>query len=283
AVAVAWGALLAWGLARGLGTGLIAPLDALGKVARRLGHGERAARAVEAGDLEVAELARGFNQMADRLRNDEEARVRAERLAALGELSAAVAHELLNPLTVILGDPRLKVGELRELRDEAEHARRVVEGLLGFARPGEEPATTVRLGELAERCVERLGPMADSRDLRLVVTGEEREALIASPSAARQVLDNLVRNAIEASPPGAEVEVELVPGLGVRVHDRGPGLPEAVRRRLYEPFVTGRPDGTGLGLAVCQRIARGLGGTLRHDDRPGGGTTATWVVKEVYA
>jgi signal transduction histidine kinase len=283
AMAVAWGGLLAWGLARGLSVGLIGPLDELGQVARRLGYGERDARAVEAGDQEVAALARGFNHMADRLRADEEARVRAERLGALGELSAAVAHELLNPLTVILGDPRLKEPELRDVREEAEHARRVVVGLLGFARPGEEPATTVRLGELAERCVERLGPTADARDLRLAVTGEDREALIASPSAARQVLDNLVRNAIEASPAGAEVVLELVPGLGVRVHDRGPGLPEAVRRRLYEPFVTGRPDGTGLGLAVCQRVVRSLGGALRHDDRPGGGTTATWVVKEPHA
>ena len=283
AMAVAWGGLLAWGLARGLSRGLIGPLDALGQVARRLGQGVRDARAVEAGDSEVAALARGFNQMADRLRADEEARVRAERLAALGELSAAVAHELLNPLTVILGDPRLKEPELRDVRDEAEHARRVVVGLLGFARPGEEPATTVRLGELAERCAERLGPAADARDQTLRVTGEDREALIASPSAARQVLDNLVRNAIEASPVGAEVVLELVPGVGVQVHDRGPGLPEAVRRRLYEPFVTGRPEGTGLGLAVCQRIVRSLGGTLRHDDRPGGGTTATWVVKEPHA
>ena len=77
--------------------------------------------------------------------------------------------------------------------------------------------------------------------------------------------------------------MELVSGVGVRVHDRGPGLPEVVRRRLYEPFVTGRPDGTGLGLAVCQRVVRSLGGTLRHDDRPGGGATATWVVKERHA
>lgn len=281
--AVAWGGLLAWGLARGLSVGLIAPLDALGQVARRLGAGERDARAIEAGDQEVADLAQGFNQMADRLRADEEARVRAERLVALGELSAAVAHELLNPLAVILGDPRLKAADLRDVRDEAEHARRVIVGLLGFARPGEEPATTVRLGELAARCVERLGPTADARDVGLVVTGEASEALIASPSAARQVLDNLTRNAIEASPAGGEVTVELVPGVGVRVHDRGPGLPEAVRRRLYEPFVTGRPDGTGLGLAVCQRIVRSLGGRIHHDDRPGGGTTATWVVKEPHA
>ena len=95
--------------------------------------------------------------------------------------------------------------------------------------------------------------------------------------------DNLVRNAIEASPVGAEVVLELVPRVGVQVHDRGPGLREAVRRRLYDPFVTGRPEGTGLGPADCQRIVRSLGGTLRHDDRPGGGTTATWVVKEPHA
>jgi signal transduction histidine kinase len=199
----------------------------------------------------------------------ERARIRTERLAALGEMSAAVAHELLNPLTVILAqadDPAV--------RAEATHARRVVEGLLGFARPGREAPAPVDLAAAAADTADRLAMVADGRDVRIEVHAPSPRVVDLPPSAARHILDNLVRNAVEASPAGGVVEVEV--GESVRVADRGPGLPAAVRARLYEPFATGRPDGTGLGLAVCQRVAQSLGGGLAHADRPGGGTVATW-------
>jgi signal transduction histidine kinase len=109
----------------------------------------------------------------------------------------------------------------------------------------------------------------------LAVTAAPAVRLVAPPTAVRQVLDNLVRNAIEASPAGGTVEVGLSPDR-VEVRDRGAGVPAAVRARLYEPFVTGRRDGTGLGLAICQRVAVALGGALTHADRDGGGTVATW-------
>jgi len=73
------------------------------------------------------------------------------------------------------------------------------------------------------------------------------------------------------------------PGPVVEVRDRGTGIPEGVRSRLYEPFVTGRSDGTGLGLAVCQRIARAHGGHIEHRERAEGGTVAVWTVETSHA
>jgi signal transduction histidine kinase len=163
-------------------------------------------------------------------------------------------------------------------RAEAEHARRVVQGLLGFARPGEEPAEIVNLGDAALASAARLAPAADVREIRIAVDAAPGVTTMASPSAVRQVLDNLVRNAVDASLPDGVVEILVRAGPVVAVRDRGVGIPAKVRARLYEPFVTGRAEGTGLGLAVCQRIARAHGGDLRHEDREDGGTVATWTV-----
>lgn len=270
-------ALAAW-VAQRLARAVLGPLLALQDAVRRFGEGRKDIRAPVVGDRELVELAGGFNAMADAVGESEERRVRSERLGALGEMSAAVAHELMSPLAVILGDPATKRPELSAVREEAEHARRIVQGLLGFARPGEEPPVELDLAEAARSAVERAEPEADLRGLRLALRAQGSPSITASPSGVRQVLDNLIRNALEASAEGALVEVEVGDGPVVRILDRGQGIPAQVRERLYEPFATGRTDGTGLGLAVCQRIARAMGGRLSHADRDGGGTVATWLV-----
>jgi signal transduction histidine kinase len=269
----ALGLVVAWRLARGI----LGPVGELRASAAAFGEG-RALPAPEQGDDELSELGRAFNSMVEKVVASERRRVEMERLAALGEMSGAVAHELLNPLSVILGEPEMKRPELAAARQEAEHARRVVQGLLGFARPGEEPAVRVDLMRAAEAAVDRVATQADLKDVTVQLSPGAPISVLASPSAVRQVLDNLLRNAVEASSAGSAVELELKQGPVFEVRDRGPGLAANVRPRLYEPFVTGRPDGTGLGLAVCQRIARAQGGSLAHLDRDGGGTVAVWTL-----
>ncbi|MFZ5479516.1 MAG: ATP-binding protein [Myxococcota bacterium] len=265
-------------VARRLAAAVLGPIEAIRAAAHAVGRGESSVRAPVTGDEELADVARAFNAMVESVRHAEERRVRSERLAALGEMGAAVAHELLNPLTVILGDPAVRAPGLASVREEAEHARRIVQGMLGFARPGGEPPERIDLVRAAREAADRQAVFADGRDVRIEVRGPGEMHVLVSPSAARQVLDNLVRNAVEASPDGGVVEVEVIPDHAVRVLDRGPGLPERVRVRLYEPFATGRAGGTGLGLAVCQRIVRAQGGELAHRDREGGGTVATWEI-----
>lgn len=255
-----------------LARAVLGPVEALRGAARAFASGDPARAPVD-GDEEMAELGRSFNAMVRQVHAAEERRLAAERLAALGEMSGAVAHELQSPLAVILGHPALANPELRAVREEAEHASRVVRGLLGFARPGEEDAREVDLLQAAR---EAAGRMAMAGDVDVRVEGEGAR-ILASPSAVRQILDNLLLNAVQASGPEGLVEVRVGPD-GVEVADRGPGIPASIRERLYEPFVTGRHAGTGLGLAISQRIARASGGALVHRQREGGGTVARWEV-----
>ncbi len=278
-VGIAAAATIAHHLARAV----LGPVTALHAASRALAAGSPA-RAPETGDAELADMGRAFNQMVAQVQAAEARRIEAERLAALGELAGAVAHELMSPLAAMLADPALRTPDLSHVRGETEHARRVVEGLLGFARPGEAPATEVDLATAVQDAVMRATPLADAGEVEVLLHDLAASDLHASPSAVRQVLDNLLRNAIEASPRGSSVEVALSAlerpqgSAVVEIRDRGPGIPDTLRARLYEPFATGRPGGTGLGLAVCQRIVRSQGGRLTHLDREGGGTVVRWEV-----
>jgi signal transduction histidine kinase len=264
-------------IAARLARAILGPIGALETASRAIATGS-SARAPEEGDDELVEVGRAFNAMVEQVRAAEHRRIQVERLAALGEMSGAVAHELMNPLAVILGHEALRAPELAPIRAEAEHARRIVTGLLGFARPGEEPEEDVDLRHAATQAAARIATTADLRDVAVRAVEGSPVAFVASPSAVRQVLDNLLRNAVEASSPGSAVEIDVREGPVVEVRDRGPGIPHTVRARLYQPFVTGKPNGTGLGLAVCQRIVRAQGGSLTHRDREGGGTVAVWEV-----
>ena len=277
AFVVVTGAVLAGVVSAALARQILGPIDSLRSAVRAFGE-RKDTPAPTGGDDEVAELGRAFNDMVARVNAAEIRLVERERVQALGEIAGAVAHELMSPIMAILGEAREDPIDPARIRAEADHARRVIQGLLGYARPGEAEPTAVRLDEAGSAAAERAVPFGDSRSVGVRWVGGAPCTIQAAPTAVRQVLDNLVRNAIEASTAGDDVEIEVV-GEAVEVRDRGPGLPPKVRSRLYEPFVTGRAEGTGLGLAVSQRIARALGGRIVHTDRTGGGTVARWEVR----
>jgi signal transduction histidine kinase len=257
------------------------PLTRLTGTSRAFGEGDLLARANLGDDVatEIRVVGEAFDAMADALVAAESARAAAqdrrvatERLAALGEMSAAIAHELMNPLAAIVAtttDPTV--------RGEAAHAQRVVSGLLAFARGGrDEDAVDVDAAAEAQAALDRAIGLADARDVALTLEVDAAPPVLRAPrGAVRHVLDNLVRNAVQASPQGGRVRV-TVAAHGIEVRDEGEGIPSQVRARLYTPFVTGRPDGTGLGLAVARRIVTALGGDLSHEDVTPRGTLARW-------
>jgi len=228
-----------------------------------------------------------------RVRELEEQVRRSERLAGLGVLAAGIAHEVRNPLVGVRGAAQLLEGEpafpaaLREYTGmiirQVDRLNRLVGELLTLAeqRPLEpQPCNLHHVLEEALRLAE--GGQRPGRFQILRQYDPEVPAAAGDFDRLLQVFLNLVRNAMEAMPEGGELTVrtrfERVapqcggrPAVRVDVQDRGPGLPEEVRSRLFTPFYTTKDGGTGLGLAVSLRIVAEHGGAIEAENRPGGG------------
>lgn len=221
-------------------------------------------------------------------RRAEERRL-AERLAEIGEVSAGLAHELRNSLASLRGYLTLIERDsaedpspdrrtfLAELRHEADHLQRVVDDFLSFARPGEVHLEEVDLVRLLER-VGADPALAETR-VRLSHDPDGDYRVAGDVHLLERAFRNLVRNAAEAdrSARAGGVDVSLAAGresVEVTVSDRGTGVPEKLRPRVFHPFVSGRPDGVGLGLALTHKIVEVHRGSVRLDERAGGGTEA---------
>ncbi len=269
------------------------PVAALRAGAERIGRGDLGARIALPGDDELAELGRVFDRMAEDLTARQAELLEASRLASIGQVASGVAHEINNPLGVMLGYLRLlrreaalaDREELRIIEDETRQCQAIVAGLLDLARPVRLQIGTVELGEIVSEAVSRFDDSGQSTGVSVTVHPGPPLQITADESKLRQITVNLLGNAIEAArDPGAgapTVEVSWASdadGASLRIEDRGPGIPEALRARVFEPFVTTRARGHGLGLAIARSLARAHGGDIELDPRPGGGTSARLTV-----
>ena len=213
-----------------------------------------------------------------------------ESLAALGELSAGIAHEFKNSLATISGYAQMIRAESQG--DAAENAQRilqqtralahVVTEFLKFARPQELANEEVAVGQLVERVTSEL---RDSLPQAEIVSEGQFECISGDEGLLRQAVLNLVRNAAEAAgerPSGAQVivrgAVEQTGGRTIQrlsVADNGPGIPPSDLSKIFAPFFTTKPNGTGLGLAIVQKIILQHGGSIDARNRPEGGAEFT--------
>jgi signal transduction histidine kinase len=253
---------------------------------------------VAAGELE--ETATSLRNKSEELRHSyaelklvQDELVRKKQLAAVGELAAAIAHEVRNPLAVIvnavagLRRVELKEGDratlLNIVEEESGRLNRLVTDLLRFARPVDVKRSPVSLIELANRTRSVVG---DDYEVDVRASDDpDIQVIWVDPNLFRLVLDNLVSNACQSMRGGGRVEISVSRkdhhgelAAMVEIRDRGHGMDAQVKRRALDPFFTTRPSGTGLGLPIVQRIVEAHGGELTIESAEGQGTTVTLAI-----
>ncbi len=220
------------------------------------------------------------------LRTNQERLVRYERLSAIGEMAARVAHEIRNPLVAIGGFARSLQREVAEgdpkresldiIVDEVRRLEGIVREVLDFSRPSPPRIAPVRLDRLAQEVAELMRTELDAASVRCHVEAPEDLPMAAADrDQIYQVLVNVVGNALHAMPRGGELTIRLrsIPGaIELSVRDTGVGMSSDVRAKIFEPFFTTKPSGSGLGLTIAAQIIRDHNGEIRVESREGEGT-----------
>ncbi|VTR93643.1 histidine kinase : Histidine kinase OS=Singulisphaera acidiphila (strain ATCC BAA-1392 / DSM 18658 / VKM B-2454 / MOB10) GN=Sinac_1279 PE=4 SV=1: HisKA: HATPase_c [Gemmata massiliana] len=281
------GLLLGYGLARGLRRAmdslLIRLQDASGMQEVATVEWQRDGRSV----LDGPEgLANRVEQIVRQLQQREQDVRRAERLAAVGQLAAGVAHEIRNPLTSVLLliqmarlDPAagaLTDADLALIDSELGRIEQSLRTLLDYARPPKLERVKCDLTAVAESAVQLVRGRAGQQGVTVRFIPPEAITLDADPGQLRQVVVNLMLNALDAMPTGGNLELNVGrdgTDATLTVTDTGPGITPAMLPRLFEPFATGKETGVGLGLVVSRRIVEDHGGVLHGFNRPVGGAT----------
>ncbi|MBI3621063.1 MAG: HAMP domain-containing protein [Nitrospirae bacterium] len=303
------GALLAAGASVLLARSIVAPLQSLVTAVESVGQRE-AYPQVEIGRRdEIGYLGERFNAMVsglaekDRQLNElyrrekeranlleDEIRIK-ERLAALGEMSAGIAHEIRNPLGAIAGftellDRRVTDPAARELTREilleVQNLNRIVTQFLTFVREPQLRLEPADLPAVVKAAIDAV--MADKGRAGIRLETQMADGLPAVPVDAdllKQAVMNLIQNGIDAMPSGGTLGIRLEarePWLLIAVSDSGEGISPADRRRIFDPFFTTKKEGTGLGLAITHRLIQAHGGKIEVESQPGRGSCFTvWL------
>lgn len=241
-----------------------------------------------------------IRSMVDQLHETQQQLLRSERLAAVGQLAAGVAHELRNPLTSVKlliqtaarrgPAPSLSEKQLWVIQEEIARMEITIQGLLDFARPAVLDRVRHDLRETVQRAVNLIEGRAKQQGVTIRLRTPEQAVMVdGDPAQIHQVFVNLLLNGIDAAAHGGTLDVAITaPDMSsgccrVMFRDSGPGIPETFLGQIFEPFVTTKEHGTGLGLAVSRRIVVEHGGTIAAVNSQQGGaefTVAlpTWAV-----
>ncbi len=270
---------------------LLSPLARVTARAQAVARGDLTPRPVEPGDDEIGQLEGAFEKMVSGLAHAQELALSNERLAAIGNMAAHVTHEIRNPLSAM----GLNVEMLEEeLASDPGAGRAEVKSLLAAIQ--REVERLVHLSEEYLRVARLPQPRMEAEDVATVVSDVVEFARLEIETAGctvglyvaprlppalfdeaqlRQALLNLLRNAREAMPSGGPIDVRVAAegmSVVVDVDDRGGGVPEANRARVFDPFFSTKGEGTGLGLAITRHIVESHGGSVTCQSREGGGT-----------
>jgi signal transduction histidine kinase len=307
-LSLAGGLLGSWLIARSLAR----PLNELSGAMAVVGAGQLDQPVTASSRDEVGQLARAFGQMTDKLRQSrsdllrlnteletkisqleqtQAQLVQSEKLASIGEMSAAVAHGLRNPLASLRAAAQLvrrhpdapsSAEHLSAIIDEVDRLDRRISHLLSFSRPAPYHPMPEDVARLLEELLPAFGELLRERhiDVRLDLS-PAIPAVRVDPMQLEQALVEIISNALDAMPAGGELRLAATAHsnngsqpteVAIEIGDTGPGIPDQVMPSVCEPFFTTRQEGTGLGLAIAKRYVEQNGGRLEIVSRPGGTT-----------
>ncbi|MDR6860575.1 cache domain-containing protein [Variovorax guangxiensis] len=263
--------------------------DEIGELAGHLDH------LLDAIDVKVAERTQELEASHVSLKSAQQRLVRAEKLAAVGRLTAGIAHELNNPIAVLQGNLDLvrellgadasRVGAELQLADEQiERMRLIVTQLLQFARPTEFAGyvANVDVSEALEESLMLVGHLHAASHVKVVREFASDRTAAINRQELNQVLVNVLANAIHAMPNGGTLTLSTRDwdddGIEVSIADSGPGMSEELIADVFEPFVTRKSGGTGLGLWISRSIVERYGGDIRASNRSDGVRGAVFSV-----
>lgn len=291
ALAIILSSLSAIGLALTIRRWFIRPLDEISRSTAIISTGDLDHQVSIRARDEMGRLAISINEMARALKSIQEQLVQAERLAALGELSSYIAHNIRNPLASIRSaaqvglqetvDPegRETLGDIIRAADRLEHW---VQQLLSYTRPLSLEQQRHSVNRLIEGSVALYKQAMAEKDLRpLLELSPDLPEVVLDLERMEQAVAAILSNAIEASPPGGKITLETAmangrdrPQVLVRIQDEGKGISAEVRGQIFHPYFTTKANGIGLGLAIARKIVEQHRGSITLFTGPGRGTVA---------
>jgi two-component system NtrC family sensor kinase len=315
--------LLAVGLASGIAiwvaNKISRPLHAMADAAQKIAEGDYSQKVEITSDDETGFLANNFNHMVSQLvRAHQELRdsaetlerkveqrtaevkamqahlIQSEKLAGVGKLAAGVAHEINNPLTCVLTNTSLMLADLppedprredlQTVVDETLRCRKIVKGLLDFARQTKPQKQRLDLNKVAADVITLVRNQASFQNITIHTDLDSGiPTVLADADQMRQVALNIILNAADAMPQGGEIRVRTLyepetRQVKMRISDTGPGIPAEIQDKLFEPFFTTKKTGTGLGLAIAYGIMDRHKGSLKIESALGHGTTVIVIL-----
>lgn len=216
--------------------------------------------------------------------------IRSEKLAALGRMTANVAHEIRNPLTAIGGLARRMNRSISDssaekayaaiIHTEAARLEKMLNSLLNLTKTDSIHPTLCDINKEVRECIDLFRDLAQEKLITIEYVSAELPLILIDPDKLHEILTNLINNAMEAMPDGGTMVFKAgkelrkeIPSVVIELHDSGKGVTTGELDRIFEPFYTSKTIGIGLGLAICKKIMEQHGGCIAMDSTPGQGTT----------
>ncbi|RJP84117.1 MAG: sensor histidine kinase [Desulfobacteraceae bacterium] len=266
---------------------LVSPLTRLAQTARQVGAGDLDLRMMPGNIPETREVSLAFNAMLDSLERGrlaveaaQQEMVRQNLLAEMGKFSMMIAHEIKNPLSIIKSsfdmlkkDPTQpdNVIFFQYIEEEIQRINGLIEDFLSFAKPAKPSFRVVDANSMLKDCVDRFGRMDTTHQIEFETHIPDTSCLsYLDPDLFRRAIDNILKNAVEACKEQGVITIDaacMTESWRVEIADDGCGIQENMLDKIFNPFVTTRAKGTGLGLAYTSQVVQGHGGSIRVENR----------------